>query len=47
MNKKAQTKIKNKESDVPKLQDLLNRLPKNVIAKETSKGIFYSMENVI
>jgi hypothetical protein len=34
--KKAQTK--KKQADVLKLQDLLSRLPKAIIAKETSKG---------
>jgi len=40
--KKKQTKKKeadvSKESSVLKLQDLLSRLPKGIIAKETSKG---------
>ena len=36
MKKKVQTK--NKQADVLKLQDLLNRLPKGIQAKETSKG---------
>jgi len=38
MNKKAQTKTKSKEADVLKLEVLLNKLPKNVTVKETSKG---------
>jgi len=46
MNKKEKKQTKNKQADVLKLQDLLSRLPKGVIAKETSKGTVLRSENL-